>query len=62
MKMRFLKILQIFSKVLIKFEEKMRTALEMNAVFGKSMSKNVGVWGSPADFFLNGDLIEWGFN
>ena len=30
----------------------MRTALEINASFEKSMSKNVGVWGSPENFFF----------
>ena len=30
----------------------MRTALEINASFEKSMSKNVGVWGSPNNFFF----------
>ena len=30
----------------------MRTALEINAIFEKSMSKNGGVWGSPTDFFF----------
>ena len=52
----------------MKFEKKMSTALEMNAIFEKSMSKNVGVGARPRKCFekgfwigiLNGDF-EWGF-
>ena len=40
------------SEILMKFEYKMRKALKMDAIFEKSMSKNLGVWGSPAEFFF----------
>ena len=39
----------------MKFKKKMSTALEMNAIFEKSMSKNVGVGARPQKCF------EWGF-
>ena len=35
----------------MKFEKKMSTALEMNAIFEKSMSKNVGVGARPRKCF-----------
>ena len=35
----------------MKFEKKMGTALEMNAIFEKSMSKNVGVGARPRKCF-----------
>ena len=49
----------------MKFEKKMGTALEMNAIFEKSMSKNVGVGTRPRKCFellgvLNRDF-ERGF-
>ena len=47
----FFEILQIFSKISMKFEKKMSTALEMNAIFEKSMSKNVGVGARPRKCF-----------
>ena len=37
----------------------MRTALEINAIFEKSMSKNVGVWGSPKNFLLFFSSFIW---
>ena len=35
-------------EILMKLEYKMRPALKMDAIFEKSISKNVGVWSSPA--------------
>ena len=39
-------------EILMKLEYKMRTALKIDAIFEKSISKIVGVWISPAWFFF----------
>ena len=59
----FFRFWRFLFEILIKFKNKMRITFKMDAIFEKSMSKNMGVWGSPAEIFFSFPVwFQWQFS